>query len=73
MKFYKLDEITSMLDEIHDACDNEPIEEVDIVQIGDVLVDRVGLKDQWPWIDFWWRGGWKCIGDLIATFGNKKL
>src|ERR1700738_5238259 len=34
-----------MLDERHDAADNEPIEEVDNVQIGDVVVDRVGFKD----------------------------
>ena len=34
-----------MLDERHDATDNEPIEEVDNVQIGDVVVDKVGFKD----------------------------
>ena len=28
-----------------DAIDNEPTEEVDNVQIGDVVVDRVGFKD----------------------------
>jgi hypothetical protein len=33
-----------MLHERDDAADNEPIQEVDNVQIGDV-VDRVGLKD----------------------------
>ena len=27
-----------------DAADNEPIEEVDIVQIGDVVVDSVGSR-----------------------------
>jgi hypothetical protein len=34
-----------MLDERVDATDNEPIEEIDNVQIGDVVVDRVGFKD----------------------------
>ena len=34
-----------MLDERDDAADNEPIEEVDNVQIGDVVVDRVRYKD----------------------------
>ena len=33
-----------MLDERH-AVDNEPIEEADNVQIGDVVVDKVGFKD----------------------------
>ena len=39
------EEIIGMLDERGDAADNEPIEEVDNVQISDVLVDRVGFKD----------------------------
>ena len=34
-----------MLDERGDAIDNEPIEEVDNVIIGDVVIDRVGFKD----------------------------
>ena len=34
-----------MLDERDDATDNEPIEEVDNVQVGDAVVDRVGLED----------------------------
>ena len=35
-----------MLDERNDAADNEPMEEADNVQIiADVLVDRVGFKD----------------------------
>ena len=34
-----------MLDERDDAADNEPIEEVDDMRIGDVVVDRVGFKD----------------------------
>ena len=34
-----------MLDERDNSTDNEPIEEVDNVQIGDVVVDRVGFKD----------------------------
>ena len=34
-----------MLDERNGAVDNEPIEEADNVQIGDVLVDKVGFKD----------------------------
>ena len=32
-----------MLDKRDDAIDNEPIEEVDNVQIGDMVVDRVGF------------------------------
>ena len=43
MKFYNLDEIIGMLDEKDDSTDNEPIEEVDIMQIGDVVVDIVGF------------------------------
>jgi hypothetical protein len=39
------EEIISMLDEEDDATDNEPIEEVDIMQIGDVVVDKVGFKN----------------------------
>ena len=38
------EEIISMLDESDDAIDNEPIEEIDNVQIGDTI-DRVGFKD----------------------------
>ena len=34
-----------MLDERDDVADNKPIEEVDNVQIGDVVVDRVEFKD----------------------------
>ena len=34
-----------MLDERGDATNNEPIEEVDNVQISDVVVDRVGSRD----------------------------
>ena len=37
--------IIGMLDEIDNAADNGPIEEASNVQIGDVLVDRVGFKD----------------------------
>jgi hypothetical protein len=36
------------------------IKEVDNVQIGDVLVDRVGFKDTE-----------ECIGDLETLFGTK--
>ena len=40
------EEIISMLDERDEAvADNEPIEEVDNVQIGDIVIDRVGCKD----------------------------
>jgi hypothetical protein len=39
------EEIIGMLDERDDVTDNEPIEEVDNAQIGDVVVDRVGVKD----------------------------
>ena len=39
------EEIISTLDERDDAPDNEPIEEVDNMQIGDVVVDRVGFQD----------------------------
>ena len=35
----------SRFDERDDAIGNEPIEEVDNVQIGDVLVNKVGFKD----------------------------
>ena len=31
-----------MLDERDDAIDNDPIEEVDNVQIGDVVMDTIG-------------------------------
>ena len=34
-----------MLDEIDDATDNEHVEEDDNVQIGVVVVDKVGFKD----------------------------
>ena len=34
------EEIISMLDEIDGAAGNEPIEETDYVQIGDVLIDK---------------------------------
>ena len=34
-----------MLDERDDAIDNEHVEEAVNVQIGDVVVDRVGFKD----------------------------
>ena len=34
-----------MLDERNDAIDNEPIEEIDNMQVGDVVVDKVGFKD----------------------------
>jgi hypothetical protein len=34
-----------MFDEIDNATDSEPIGRVDIVEIGDVLVDRVGFMD----------------------------
>jgi hypothetical protein len=34
-----------MLDERDDTINNVPIEEVDNVHIGDVVVDRVGFKD----------------------------
>ena len=37
--------IIGLLDERHDVVDNEPIREVTVnVQIGDVVVDRVGFK-----------------------------
>ena len=39
------DEIIGMLDERDDVVNNEPIEEVGIVHIGDVVVDRIGFKD----------------------------
>jgi hypothetical protein len=39
------EEIIHTLDKRDDAVDNEPIEEVDNVQIGDMVVDRVGFKD----------------------------
>ena len=39
------EEIVSMFDERNDAVDNKPIEEVEGVQIGDAVVDRVGFKD----------------------------
>ena len=34
-----------MLDERDDATNNKPIERVDKVQIGDMVVDKVGFKD----------------------------
>ena len=34
-----------MLDEMGDGADNKPIKEVDNVQIGEVVVDRVRFKD----------------------------
>lgn len=37
--------IVGMLDERDNAIDNEPIEEAGSVQIGDVLVGRVTVKD----------------------------
>lgn len=37
--------IQGVLHERDDAADNEPIEEVDDMRIGDVVVDRVGFKD----------------------------
>lgn len=37
--------IIGILDEKGDGADNKPIEEVDNVQIGDVVVNRVGFKD----------------------------
>ena len=39
------EEITRTLDERNDVTDNKPIEEFDIVQIGDAVVDREGFKD----------------------------
>lgn len=39
------EEIVGILDERDDATDNEPMQEVDNVQIGDVLVNKVGFKD----------------------------
>jgi hypothetical protein len=40
------EEIIGMLDGRGDAIDNEPIEKVDNVQIGDVVVDRIEFKDR---------------------------
>ena len=37
--------IIDMLDEINNVIDIEPMKEDDIVQIGDIPVDRVGLKN----------------------------
>jgi hypothetical protein len=34
-----------MLDEGSGAVDNEPIKEVDNVQISDMLIDKIGFKD----------------------------
>ena len=51
-------EITSILDEIDDACDNELVEESDIVQLGDVVVDRVETQNTE-----------KCISDVGIFFG----
>jgi hypothetical protein len=39
------EEIIGMLDERDDAADNDHIEEVDNVQIGDIMMDRVGLQN----------------------------
>ena len=39
------EEIINMIDERHYATDNEPMKKVDNVQIGDVVVNKVGLKD----------------------------
>ena len=39
------EEIIGMLNEIDVAVDSEPIKEVDNVQIGDVLVDRIRFED----------------------------
>jgi hypothetical protein len=39
------EEIIGMLDGRGDAVDNEPIEEVDNVQISDVVIDSLGFKD----------------------------
>lgn len=39
------EEIIRKLHEIDDAIDNEPIEEANNVEIGDVMVDRIGFKD----------------------------
>ena len=39
------EEIISTLDERDDAPNNEPIEEVDNMQIGVVVVDRLGFQD----------------------------
>ena len=39
------EEIIGMLDERDNVTDNEAIKEVDNVQIGDAVVDRVGYKD----------------------------
>ena len=39
------EEIIGMLDDKDNATNNEPIEEVDIVQIDDVVVDKVRVKD----------------------------
>jgi hypothetical protein len=39
------EKIIGMLDERDDAADNELIEEANNVQIGNVVVDRVGFKD----------------------------
>ena len=38
-------EIIGMLDERDDAANNEPIDEIDNVQIGDAVVNGVGYKD----------------------------
>jgi hypothetical protein len=37
--------VIGMLDERDDAIDNDPIEEVDNMQIGNMMVDKVGFKD----------------------------
>ena len=50
-----------MLDERDDVVDNEPTEEVDNVQIGDVVVDRMMFKDA------------KTALVTLNFFGNKDL
>ena len=45
-----------MLDERNDVADNEPIEEVDNMQIGDVVVDRVE-----------YQGCYKCFSDVLSV------
>ena len=42
---YLLIELIGMIDERDDTTNNVPIEEVDNVHIGDMVVDRVGFKD----------------------------
>lgn len=49
-----------MLDEIDNAVNNEFIEETNNMQFGDVIVDRVGLKDDE-----------KCFSDLEIIYETK--